>query len=75
MNLSLAIKTKQSKKRKLKQEITNAAAEKNMNSLALLIGMKISIAIMENNMEAPQQKRNGIHNIQLSHFWTYMQKK
>lgn len=46
-----------------------------MNSLALLIGMKISIAIMENNMEAPQQKRNGIHNIQLSHFWTYMQKK
>lgn len=38
-----------------------------MNSLALLIGMKISIAIMENNMEAPQQKRNGIHNIQLSH--------
>lgn len=27
-----------------------------MNSHAVLIGMKISIAIMENNMEAPQQK-------------------
>lgn len=46
-----------------------------MNPHALLIGVKISIAIMENNMEALQQEKNRICNIQLSHFWTFTQKK
>lgn len=42
--------------------------------LALLVGMQISAAIMENSMEIPQKTKNR-STIWLSHFWEYIQRK
>lgn len=45
------------------------------NLHALLVGMHINTAVMENVMEIPHKTKNIYHRTCLSHFWKYMQRK